>query len=122
VQARPARRRHRPFLSLALLLLPLTHPRLFCALHYRTFSDTPQSLFFIFYTLAVADLTTRSLHFVFCSLTPVTTATSNTMSYGGGGYGGGRDGGGGGYGYEHSKTGSGAYNNYDYSSQYKSYG
>jgi ATP-dependent RNA helicase DDX5/DBP2 len=45
------------------------------------------------------------------------------MSYGGGGYGGGRDGGrGGGYGYENSNTGSGAYNNYDYSNQYKSYG
>lgn len=76
VQARPTRQRHRPFLSLALLLLPLTHSRLFCALHYRTFSDTSQSLFCIFYTLAVADLTFRSLHFVICSLTPVTTETS----------------------------------------------
>jgi ATP-dependent RNA helicase DDX5/DBP2 len=45
------------------------------------------------------------------------------MSYGGGYGGGGRDGGrGGGYGYENSTTGSGAYNDYNYSSQHTSYG
>ncbi|KAH7400565.1 Phosphomethylpyrimidine kinase-domain-containing protein [Phaeosphaeria sp. MPI-PUGE-AT-0046c] len=52
-----------------------------------------------------------------------TTKTSHTMSYGGGYGGGGRDGGRGySNGYDYSPSGSGAYNNYDYSSQYTSYG
>jgi ATP-dependent RNA helicase DDX5/DBP2 len=45
------------------------------------------------------------------------------MSYGGGYGGGGRDGGRGySNGYDTSITGNGAYSNYDYSSQYLSYG
>jgi hypothetical protein len=124
VQARRTRQRHRPFLSLSLLLSPPTHPRLF-VLHTTAQHATLPSRFSASSTLSQLQTSQHALFIsVICRLTPVTSETLHIMSYGGGYGGGGRDGGrGGGYsGYENSTSGSGAYNNYNYSSQHTSYG
>lgn len=113
------------------ILLP-THPRHHLTptftflVHFRscTSCDTFLSPFCSQYTLGLSGSQATLPYFPAFSFTPVSTNqhTHITMSYGGG-YGGGREGGRGfSNGYDYSNAGYGSYNNYDYTSQYATYG